>query len=397
MLTEYKYKIEMIYTDSKTGIIKEISSDFIQYLLIDHNYEVNNMPVLFISVALDKSLIDHMILNVNSNLITLVLYKFDANQDSQLELECFRKNFTYFLPKNVNPRNDIDYTEKNQFETVGNTFESVSFGLLAVDHINNNKKSIEMNLKNVSMFDAVRKSMSHFKNLIIEPFDYNDIFKQLIIPPLNSISKTLEYLNNLRVFYSTPFRYYQDFNYTYLISTNGKNIKTKNDGTGSIIFNIKEILEMEANNNGFEIDKRNGSYNVYVSYIDTSVYDNTIINKSRTSIKGITSTGNTTKTLNNTSSYTTSKLLNARLNNDNTNMIDNMASDANSSNIFITINKEGLDADIFTINKKYSINNIDRYINTNGEYILIRKREIYQKDENAFTLNTSLNFRKYES
>ena len=42
--------------------------------------------------------------------------------------------------------------------------------------------------------------------------------EQLIIPPLETVSKALEYLNRMSAFYDTKFRYFLDYDTGYLLS-----------------------------------------------------------------------------------------------------------------------------------------------------------------------------------
>ena len=77
-------------------------------------------------------------------------------------------------------------------------------------------------------------------------------------------------------------------------------------------------------------------------------------------------------------------------------MLDNIEYDYNSSNAFVSIIKSNLDTDIFSINKRYTINHIERYQKLNGEYLLSRKREIYIREDETFIMDSILNFRKID-
>ena len=99
------------------------------------------------------------------------------------------------------------------------------------------------------------------------------------------------------------------------------------------------------------------------------------------------------KSLNSNADYSTTKIKNIRLNNDNEHMMENIVSDFNSSNIYVNISKNNLDTDLFTINKRYSINHIERYMDFNGNYLLCRKREIYMRQDDTFIMNMILNMR----
>lgn len=395
-ISRFKYKIEMAYTSISRNRVKEIPQELIKSMIIDHNYDKNNMPIIYCTLGLDKAMVDDMILNVETSIITLALYKYDDYSESPLDMECIRKQFTYFLPSDININDQIDYNEVTEEEMKDATLRTVSLGLLCIDHINQNKKSFNATLNNATMYDAVKYCTSHINNVLIEPFIYNDTFKQLIIPPIDSLSKTLRFLNDYRVFYPTPYRYYLDFNTAYLISSSGRAIPTKDEKYNSVIINIHKVLSDEANDPGVIINSTKSSYEVGVNHANTTVYNNSIVGKSKTSIKGITSSGSTSKTLNYTSSYTTDKVSNIRINNDNKNMIDNLSFDMNSNKVLVSINKNDLDTSIFTINKKIVIHHIDKYQEYNGDYLIKRKQELFIKEGDSFLMNTILNFRKIE-
>ena len=394
--SQYRYKAEMTYLNLDKNVDTSLRVEFIKTIVIDHNYDKNSMPILFVTMKLDKSLVDDMILNINKNLILLAIYKYDNLSDTKEEVEIFRDKFTYFLPDGVNANDPIDYTEENEKEHRGNTFRDIVMGLISINHINRNKKYLELNTVNSTIYDCARYCTSHFDNLVIEPFIFNDIHKRIIMPGQESVRKALEFLNSYRVFYYTPFRFYQDFDYTYVISSSGMAIPKDNELYSSIVVNIRDILESDANDVGLVENKTSGTYEVPVSYVNTSVYDNTIANKSRTKLKGVSSTGSIEKSLNNVADYSEDKISRVRLNNDNDNMIYNLQADTNNKNVLVYFSKADLDSTVFSINKKISVHHIDRYQQYNGNYLLYRKRECYIREDSTFVLNTMINLRKVD-
>ena len=394
--SQYRYKAEMTYLNLDKNVDTSVRVEFIKTIVIDHNYDKNSMPIIFVTMKLDKSLVDDMILNINKNLILLAIYKYDNLSDTKEEVEIFRDKFTYFLPDGVNANDPIDYTEENEKEHRGNTFRDVVMGLISINHINRNKKYLELNTVNSTIYDCARYCTSHFDNLVIEPFIFNDAHKRIIMPGQESVRKALEFLNSYRVFYYTPFRFYQDFDYTYVISSSGLAIPKDNELYSSIVINIRDILESDANDIGLVENKTSGTYEVPVSYVNTSVYDNTIANKSRTKLKGVSSTGSIEKSLNNVADYSEDKISKIRLNNDNDNMIYNLQADTNNKNVLVYFSKADLDSTVFSINKKISVHHIDRYQQYNGNYLLYRKRECYIREDSTFVLNTMINLRKVD-
>lgn len=394
--SQYRYKAEMTYLNLDKNVDTSLRVEFIKTIVIDHNYDRNSMPILFVTMKLDKSLVDDMILNINKNLILLAIYKYDNLSDTKEEVEIFRDKFTYFLPDGVNANDPIDYTEENEKEHRGNTFRDIVIGLISINHINRNKKYLELNTVNSTIYDCARYCTSHFDNLVIEPFIFNDVHKRIIMPGQESVRKALEFLNSYRVFYYTPFRFYQDFDYTYVISSSGMAIPKDNELYSSIVVNIRDILDSDANDIGLVENKTSGTYEVPVSYVNTSVYDNTIANKSRTKLKGVSSTGSIEKSLNNVSDYSEDKISRVRLNNDNDNMIYNLQADTNNKNVLVYFSKADLDSTVFSINKKISVHHIDRYQQYNGNYLLYRKRECYIREDSTFILSTMINLRRVD-
>ena len=393
---QYRYTIEMYYLDTINEKNVEIKNECLKMLVIDHNFMQNCMPVIMASLKLDKSLVDDMIKNCNDNMIMLAINKYDDLTDDKQEVECIRKKFTYFLPKSANKNDPIDYNEVTEEENLGNTYTEVEIGLLCVDHINNNKHSCEIMAKNNTIYDCVKYVTSHISRMIIEPFSYNSEFEQLIMPTKDSVKQALQFLNDFRVFYYTPYRYYNDFNCTYIISSSGRATEKQDELYSSIIIDIKDIDDASANDVGVIANKTSETYEVPVNYVNTEVYDNTIVNKSKTKLKGISSTGSDTKTLVNRASYMDEKTQSIRLNNDNRNMISNLEAVDNDGNFLVFISKNDLDMELFTINKRISIHNIERYQEYNGDYLLSRKRECFVREDNTFVLTTMLNLRRIE-
>lgn len=391
---QYRYTISMAYLDQKRGKSTDIKTECVKFIIIDHNYQVNYMPIVYTSIKLDKKLVDDMILNCNDNLIMLALFKYDDLTNEKQEIECFRKKFTYFLPNDVNKHDSIDYNEETESEHLGNTYRDITLGLMCVDHINNNKRSFKILEKNTTIGKAAEQVMDVFDNLIIEPIGDSTIIPQLMLPQKDSVSKTLKALNNVRVLYETPYRYYQDFNFTYLLSSSGRAIKKNNELYTSVILEIEDIVSEKANDIGVIINKSSQTYEIPVNYINTEVYDNTIINKSQTNLIGMTSSGTVKTSLKNKASYVTDKDTTIRLNNDNEGMLNNIAADKNNNNFLVYIQKTDLDTDVLSPNKRITIHHIDRYKEHNGDYLMYRKRECYLREDSTFTLNTMINLKE---
>ena len=181
------------------------------------------------------------------------------------------------------------------------------------------------------------------------------------------------------------------------MSTSGKAVQRNDEKINTIIFDIKDTADSEANNDGMIIDTAKMNYKVIVNQVDTAVYYDSSQNKSKNVVRGITSTGKSVETLSNNASYSTKKVHNIRLNNDNEHMMENIRAGYNTSSVYVNISKNNLDMTETTINKKYLIHHMDKYKEYNGAYILCRKRELYMREDDTFKLDTIFNFKKFEA
>ena len=159
------------------------------------------------------------------------------------------------------------------------------------------------------------------------------------------------------------------------------------------------------------INNTSGTYEIDVNYAFTQVFDNTLVNKSKNKLKGIvtenSSERNTSflvpeyktsmdKTLKNKSNYIKDKVQTIRLNNDNEHMIDNIEANTNNENFLVYFSKNDLDTNLFSINKRITIHNIDRYQEFNGNYLLYRKREAYLREDNTFLMSSMINLKRVD-
>ena len=391
---QYRYMIEMIYLNNKKNKTTNIKTECIKSIVIDHNYENNCMPIIYATMKLDKALVDDMIINVNTNLMIVALYKYNDLTDTKEPIEVFRDKFTYFIPDDVNKNLNLDYNEATEKEHLGNTYTEVIMGLMSINMINLNKRNIELNVSNNTIFDCVKYCTSNMKNLIIEPFVFDDTYDRIIMPAQNSINNALKFLNNYRVFYYTPYRYYQDFKYTYIISSSGKAIPKDNELYSSILVDFRDIGDANSLETGTIIDKKSKTYEVPVNYVFSNVFDNSIVNKSINKIKSVSNNGVNIRSLSNTADYSNEKMTTIRMNNDNDNMIYNLEYKNNNDNVFIYFNKNDLDTDLFTINKRITVHNINRYQHYDGDYLLSRKRECYLREDKTFVMVSMINLKR---
>jgi len=424
----YKYLVSMQYQGgSQDG---EILQEHIRSVIIDHNYDLNCMPVIYANIEVDRKMLDDMILKQNDAYMILKIQAFNSTSSFASSTDSINCKCMYFVDEEISKLDPENFgSQKENSEMMGQSYSPVSIGMICIDHINNNKKNFSMVQNEANMQAIVHDVLDHFQNLIMEPLEYNDVFQHLIIPSnvSDTVNKTLQYLNNMRVFYSTPYRYYQDFNNTYLISSSGKGYagsSSSSSGSSGSSFSLGSLFGGGGSGNSITINvtdaddmssaisgiittiltsilglggTSSGGTQVSVNYSMVEVQDNTVSNKSRNKIRIVQSDSTDDNELSSKSDLTQDTIHSVRLNNDNEHMIENITALNNSQNYLVSFVKTDLDSSIFTINKEIKINNIQRYQELNGTYLLFRKREIYIRQDDTFLLMTSISLRRIDS
>lgn len=387
----YKYNIQLTYM--KDDI--EINLDYknILTMAIDYNYEKKNMPTLLIRVGIDKSIIDHMISNKN-NTIILSITKFKESNGIHIRKPVIKSEFFYFLDNNMSFTDDIDYGNKENKENK-DIYKIISLGLIQKDIVLNNKTLINTVYKDTHLLDIICDVFKE-KNLVIEPFVNNDDVKCLIVPPMETVSKFLTYLDDRYTFYNTPYRFFYDFNKTYLLSSSGRGVPVKNEKYNAIFIYVDNTITNKSKFDGMKEDSELKAYmiNVDAAAINISVDKATTISYNQ--IIGVNSEGEY-QSVNINSNLDGDRYKVTRLSNERFDVLDNLKNELESNNIVINIIKGELDSTVFTLNKEYYIKNYNKLADKNGKFLLSAKKEIYIKESEYFNMTTILTLKKCPS
>ena len=388
MATQYRYDIEARYLYQGAEII--IAKENIKTLMIDYEYESKNMPILLLKCSIDKNVIDDMIENNKTKYITLKVTKYIKDNSIKVNENYIYYQFSYFLDSNtINSRKDLDY--KNDTKNSEDILKQISIGLMLQEVIDSNKKIINGIHNNQTLLEILLCYLTDRK-ILIENIDDDTIYNNVIIPPMNTITSFVKYMNDQYNFYGLGYRLFYDFDKTYLLSEKGTGVQSIDEKYNSVIFTVNSTSSKDAKNLGLSIDKTNNCYTIDLDTTDIEIYENNAVTKTYGSIIGIDTEGNITKEELNLEGSNSDNIRIERTNN--LSHIKALKSKIEDNRITVNITKTELDTTIFTINKEYYIKNYNKQNNQIGKFILTNKREVYIRDSDSFILTLLLTFKK---
>jgi hypothetical protein len=325
-----------------------------------------------------------MIENQNAGTILFDMNRSVGNSDvPELFTRYISDEFLYFVTEGDNDK--LDETQTHQVTT--------TIGLLSLNCINNNKKSVS-GVVSCNQITMLYYLLSHMP-VVIEPPRSNKVIENMILPPVNSIAKMLQYLNSVNTFYTTQYRFFIDFDCTYLLSSSGKAVLKDTDKINTILFVLKNEYDDDGKTIGMKIDSSKSIYEIFIDEDDYEISDDHISEKSFSKVLATNASGEVFKKdiyTSEESVLVNTKYKSIRLMNDNNTLLDNFASSIKSSSIQFLIEREYIDSSVITPNKEYIIRGDEVYNSEvyDGRYLLTRKRDVFVRDSDTFISSTMM-------
>lgn len=395
---ETRYEVEMKYIHKNKEI--EIKSEAIKYITIDNNYLSKNFPIMYISANLNSSLYDKMLKNIDTDYVTLTISAYDANKSVKSLKNYIKDEFIYFFSNT-----DSNYNEEIEKEAGTNkdsnnsqSYRKAFIGLISIDLLNYSKK-IYNDVKSGSSQSIIYDYISNMKKVIIEPFDYNKSFKELIIPPMVGIKNFVDYMNTCSSFYKTQYMLFLDFSKTcYLLSCNGDGIKKKSNAYSSVIIDVDSSNSTsEAKSLGIQKDAKAKCYKLNINPSNDYSFTKDLYNdKKLNKIVTIDTTGEIDrKSIDTPSNSKGNRTKLYRSLSSNNHRANTLKYSNNITNAITHVTKSCVDSSLLTPDKSYTVSHIKQNKKYNGKHILINKQEIFRKeDEKYFTSTITLTLAK---
>lgn len=292
---KYEYTFDLKYKNKSDGKITQIDQNNIKTLTIYREYDKYNMPICTMNLVIDKNLADDIISHMEENTFILTAYKIQADNESAVNELYFTEEFSYLTDDDTNKGKNLDYVKTDdKEETREDVYRYLKIGLISKSLVDSNLHPNNATIYNSSMQDIVVDLLNIGVPLLVEPFTETETVSQLIIPPKESISKTLDYLNTVRVFYNTGYRFFMDFENIYLVSKSGKATLRSLDKYETVKFNLAELGSADSLLDGFKDDEESKSYIIDVPTTDIKYGKDNVINKE---LNGFTAVIDASKTI----------------------------------------------------------------------------------------------------
>lgn len=277
----YKYYIDLVYLAQNETIY--IPKENIRKLFIDHNYAESNMPTMYCTLNIDKALYDRIIVGAKTDTMLLTVYKTNTEANTNIKEVVYNAKCEYFLKDDINYNRDIDYKDDANKKDV---YREVYIGLMFKDPIEWNKQTNNTTFVNSTMMNIVG-SFTDGVPLLVEPFTYNDTFDQLIVPPQDSLTKTISFLNDVKVFYDTQYRVFYEPDCMYLVSSSGKATPKATDEYETVKFIVYSPDDINALVQGMSKDDTQKAYLVNINSLDTVYNIDTFTRKKFNTVSSI--------------------------------------------------------------------------------------------------------------
>ena len=250
-----------------------ITAENIKILVRDSNYEKENLTKGMLRLMLDKNFMDKLIILANKASIFLYCEKVRYDQNNQpisstpIQTD-WSGEYTYVASDDINYNKEIDYMGDNSQEKK-DVYKQIMLGIFFKEANERNNGTENRVIRETSIQNTVIKSMDSMP-LLIEPFDYNNIIDQLAIPPQESLVKFIDFMNQYKVFYETPYRFFIDAKCAYLLSSSGQATESKDEKYSSVYFDVFSLVQTGGFIEGMEDDDTNKRYVVPILVKDTN-------------------------------------------------------------------------------------------------------------------------------
>ena len=384
----FRAKAELIFDyneNSKENRI-EINQQFVHFISIKDDYINNVLPIIYASISVEDSLFSKIHRYKDSAKFILTMYKYVYNTTNPIEKKMFSKSFSYIpSTSEANPRESLDEATEGGRDS----YKKITLGLVSDTMTDQLRQEFNGVYKSTDQSSLITLAMEGLSSPIIEKIDSNKKYDQIIIPPLNTRYRLLKFLYADSPFYDTGFRFYMDFNKTYLLSNKGRKISAADGQPDEILFNIVDLIDPAVAEEGMTITDNYYYMNLIPTAID--MIENNALEKTTNKVITVDEDGNTADMDLDLGDESDVK---PKVTYSRTLATDAVKNEIEMKRMMISLSKLNIDPTILTPNKLITIRNYADNSNFNGTYMLYNKQQIYMNINGEFTIQVFATLKK---
>ena len=387
---EFKIDARLVLNDQEEVILTE----GIKSITTLYNYDNYNIPIIYIGVNLQSDLYDKMVKYQEEAYITLIISKYESNSHTAIDLNYIKDRFTYTMTTDANYNKELDEFDSSG-DNISQRYKKGYAGLIKIDTTNDNKQVINDIIKKSNMASIIHKYTKHMK-MVMEPLHVDKEFDTLIIPPIDSVAKLLSFLNKQSSFYRNGYRYFVDFDKTYLLSQEGNPVDDGELSFDSMVINVLETTDDASKVSGMRTDRSNNVYIMNIDAMNTNMEIKKSNDKVYNKIMIVTSDGVVREESLDIprTKDSSDKLRIEKIQSDNADYIDYMKHTVEDSTVILHITKTEIDSSTITPNKEYLVNNYNAFKEYDGRYVLSYKKEVFLNKDGTFISSVLFGLRR---
>lgn len=398
---EYNYDVEATLVYGSNSLV--FDENTIKSVILNHDFDNKNMPIIYLQISIPPDQYNTMVQNRSNANIVFTLYKYDATSSSQIKKKYISDSFSYMMTSDPNYNESLNTGSNQTFSENKNNVESslkaTSYfngyiALIKEESLNANKQLSNGIIRNANLISIIHKFTSHM-TMVIEPLpaESNVNIDQIIIPPVSTVTKVLEYIDSEHSIYPTGYRYFRDFEKTYLLSNSGDAVDLHDGSYSKVFIEICDPLEVVESGNAMEIDTANKAYIIKIDANNTSIKVDQSIDKSYNQYMSVDSDGNTSTVDLSVEAHSDSTTKVQVEKGSDLESITKSKYMMESVGTMLSVTKSNVDSSILTPNKEYIVKNYKNNSQYNGKYILSYKKEVLARDGN-YVISTIFGLRK---
>lgn len=423
-LNSYNYRLEIDIIDN--GKLIEVPDFYITDLIVQNEFKTNFFPILKVGFLFPLDVYYNIQQKRNTVKFKIRLLRYILNDENPDDQDTEMNNNIIFdglfqpITLSIDMPNNLDLAKTDlsgdsdvtisleQATSDRDLRKAMELYFFKLDHVNCNKEIVNFIAEDTEIKNAIAYVFKKvgIDSVIMNRPDNIEVFKQIVVPPLN-FKNAIEFMANTYGIFNDGFRQFLDFNNYYLLNNNLKQIPVSSTEYQNVYINIMKLSRGSLIKFGSYIDTQNKCYvintanNISITsqgMISKEVAGNVIKIYERSELENAMEYDEKSKKFTFRKGYkqidvnkdgyeSTDKVVFAYNDSENESIINDYKNTSEYNNVEFTLTLHEIDISILTMNKRYvfRFEDIDYANIYNGTYMLDRLIYGFERSEDSIS------------